>query len=179
MRQEVKLAGFGGQGIALAGYILGKACALYDGYEAIVTQAYGPEARGGASHTSVIVSDEPIDYPFVHHPDILVTLSQEAYTLFTPTLKPDGRLIVDEELVTINQNIPRLYKVPATAIAEKIGRRIIMNMVTIGFFSAVVGFPSFESISKAVESSIKPRLVDLNLKAIHAGYEFGTQGVKL
>ena len=89
MRQEIRLSGFGGQGIVLAGYILGKALTIYDGLEAVMTQAYGPEARGGASSANILVSDKAIDYPIVHHPDILVALSQEAYSKFKPTAKPD------------------------------------------------------------------------------------------
>jgi len=87
MRTEIRIAGFGGQGVALAGVILGKALTIYSDYEAVMTQSYGPEARGGASSANLIISDEPIDYPFVLKPDILVALSQEAYTLYRPDAK--------------------------------------------------------------------------------------------
>src|SRR3989337_4385141 len=82
MRQEVRLGGVGGQGIILAGYILGKAAALYDGKEAVFTQAYGPEARGGACSAELVISDEAIDYPMVSRPDLLVLMSQEAFTKY-------------------------------------------------------------------------------------------------
>ena len=95
MRKEIRIAGFGGQGIVLAGYILGKAFALYDGYDDVMTQSYGPEARGGASSANIVVSDEPIDYPFLQHPDILVALSQEAYTKFNKTAKQGASILID------------------------------------------------------------------------------------
>jgi len=99
MRKEIRIAGFGGQGVVLAGYILGKAFAVYEGLEAVMTQSYGPEARGGSSSSNVVVSDEPIDYPFVLEPDVLILLSQEAYTRFRPTAKPDALVIIEEDLV--------------------------------------------------------------------------------
>src|SRR3972149_7606969 len=82
MRQEVRLGGFGGQGIVLAGYILGKAAALYDGKEAVFTQSYGPEARGGACAAELVISDDVIDYPMVSRPDLLVLMSPEAFTKY-------------------------------------------------------------------------------------------------
>ena len=176
MRQEIKIAGFGGQGVAFAGFVLGKAFALYEGYEAVVTQAYGPEARGGASHTSLIISDETIDYPFVQQPDILVALSQEAFHRFYPTLKPNGRLLIDEELVTPDGDIPSLAKIPSTRMAEELGRRIVANMVMLGYFTAVIGMPSLESLLKAVETSVKPGLVELNVSAVQSGYQYGNEG---
>jgi 2-oxoglutarate ferredoxin oxidoreductase subunit gamma len=99
MRKEIRIAGFGGQGIVLAGIILGKALALYDDHEAVLTQAYGPEARGGASSASLVISDELIDYPFVQHPDVLVILSQEAYTRFRPEASQDATILIDDGLV--------------------------------------------------------------------------------
>ena len=98
MRKEIRISGFGGQGVVLAGYILGKALTLYDGLEAVMTQSYGPEARGGASSANVIVSDRSIAYPFVQQPDILVALSQEAYTRFRPMTKPEALILIDEDL---------------------------------------------------------------------------------
>jgi len=136
MRTEIRISGYGGQGVVLAGYILGKAIALHSGLEAVMTQSYGPEARGGASSANVVISDEPVDYPFVLHPDILVALSQEAYTRFRPTAKPEARVFIDQDLVIPFGN-DQPYSIPATRLAEQLGRRIVANMVMLGFFTAV------------------------------------------
>ena len=136
MRKEIRISGFGGQGIVLAGYILGKAFALYDDFEAVMTQSYGPEARGGASSANILISDEPIDYPFVQNPDILVTLSQEAYSKFRPTTKKDAQILIDSGLVTpLESDTP--FSIPATKLAEELGRRIVANVIMLGFFTKV------------------------------------------
>ena len=171
MITEVRLAGFGGQGIALAGLLLGKALSLYEGLETVMTQSYGPEARGGASGANLVVSDEPIDYPFVQHPDILVAMSQEAYTKFRPSLKPGGLLLIDEGLVH-PQPDDSYYGLPATRLAEDLGRRIVANVVMLGFFTQVSGLVSRESMEEALEATLRPKLVPLNMKAFAAGYEY-------
>lgn len=172
MRTEIRLAGFGGQGIGLAGLILGKAVSLYDGLEAVMTQAYGPEARGGASSTNLVVADRPIDYPFVQEADILVTLSQEAYTRFRDEAKPEAIVIIDEDLVQPSQQDSCL-KVPATKLAEDLGRRIVANVVMLGFFTATTGLVERESIEDAIKSSVRENVLELNMKAFAAGYEYG------
>ena len=169
MRKEIRISGFGGQGVVLAGYILGKALTLYDGVEAVMTQAYGPEARGGASSANIVLSNEPIDYPFVQHPDILVTLSQEAYSKFRPTAKPDALVLIDEDLVhSLKQD--HHHMIPATRLAEELGRRIVANVVMLGFFTAVTGVVSREAMEKAIKSSVKPKTLPLNLRAFMTGY---------
>lgn len=171
MRTEIRLAGFGGQGIGLAGLILGKAVSLYDGYEAVMTQAYGPEARGGASSTNLVVADRPIDYPFVQEADILVALSQEAYTRFRDEAKPEAIVIIDEDLV---QPSPKdtCLKVPATKLAEDLGRRIVANVVMLGFFTAATSLVERESIEDAIKSSVRENVIELNMKAFTVGYEY-------
>ena len=113
MRLEIRIAGFGGQGVVLAGYVLGKALALYSDREAVMTQSYGPEARGGASSADVVVSTEPIAYPFVQQPDYLVALSQESYTKFRPTIRPDAMVLIDQDLVN-PQDGDQIHAIPAT-----------------------------------------------------------------
>ena len=116
MLKELRIAGFGGQGVILSAHILGRAAALHDQGYATMTQNYGPEARGGAASAALIVSDEPILYPYLTSPDILVVLSQEAYTRFTPELKENGILLVEEDMVRL-ENRPqhiRVYGIPAT-----------------------------------------------------------------
>lgn len=171
MRKEIRLAGFGGQGIGLAGLILGKAISLYDGLETVMTQAYGPEARGGASSTNLVVADRPIDYPFVQEADILVTLSQEAYSRFRPEAKPDAIVIIDEDLVQPTSQDTCLA-IPATKLAEDLGRRIVANVVMLGFLTAATGVVKRESIEEAIESTVRAKVVELNMKAFAAGFEY-------
>ena len=171
MRTEIRIAGFGGQGVGLAGQILGKALALYAGMEAVMTQSYGPAARGGASSVDVVMSDQPIAYPFVQQADILVALSQEAYTKFRPLARPQAVVLIDEELVSI-QDGETVLAIPATRLAEQLGRRIVTNMVMLGFFTAVTGLVARPHMEQALETSLKPSILELNLKAFAAGYEY-------
>ena len=171
MRIEIRISGFGGQGVVLTGYVLGRAVTLFEGKEAVMTQSYGPEARGGASSANVVVSDRPIAYPFVQHPDILVALSQEAYTRFRPTARDGAQILIDQELVKPFED-DTVHAIPATRLAEELGRRIVANMIMLGFFTAVSGLVSRGSMQKALEASVKPKTVALNLKAFECGYEY-------
>jgi len=171
MPTEIRLSGFGGQGMALAGFLLGKAFSLYAGREAVMTQAYGPEARGGASSANLVVSDSLIDYPFVEHPDVLIAMSQEAYTKFRPTAKPGALILIDEELVTPNGD-DDVHRIPATHLAEDLGRRIVANVIMLGFFVAVTGLISREALEKALETTLKPKILQLNKTAFAAGLEY-------
>ncbi|MGD2157632.1 MAG: 2-oxoacid:acceptor oxidoreductase family protein [Anaerolineales bacterium] len=176
MRKEIRISGFGGQGVGLAGHIIGKALAIYDGLEAVMTQAYGPEARGGASSSDIVVSDESVDYPFIQNPDVLITLSQEAYTKFRPTAKDEATILIDEGLVDpFDDDDPQ--KIPATQLAEELGNRIVTNMVMLGFFTAVTNIISRTAMQEAIETSVKPKFVELNLKAFNIGYEYALEGV--
>lgn len=171
MRKEIRISGFGGQGVVLAGYILGKGLAIYAGLEAVMTQSYGPEARGGASSANIVVSDEPIDYPIVEHPDFLVAMSQEAYVKFRPLANPGALILVDEELVTpLDGDAP--YGIPATRLAEDLGRRIVANVLMLGFFTAVSGLIQKQAMEQAIVSSVKPKTVPLNLQAFQTGFEY-------
>ena len=174
MRKEIRISGFGGQGVVLSGMILGKAFSLFEGMEAVMTQAYGPEARGGASSANIVVADRPIDYPFVQEADVLVALSQEAYTRFRPEAKPDAIVIIDNELVTPHED-DVTENIPATRLAEELGRRIVANVVMLGFFTAVTGLVKREAIEKAIEDSVRPKTLELNLKAFEAGFQYAHQ----
>ncbi|MCJ7622448.1 MAG: 2-oxoacid:acceptor oxidoreductase family protein [Anaerolineaceae bacterium] len=171
MRKEIRLTGFGGQGIALMGQILGKAASLYSGLEAVMTQAYGPEARGGASSANIVISDKQIAYPFVQKPDILVALSQEAYTKFRDTASIDALILIDDGLVTPRMN-DRVKTIPATSLAEGLGRRIVANVVMLGFLTEVLGLIDQEFIIEAIKTTVKPKTIPLNLSAFSAGYEY-------
>jgi 2-oxoglutarate ferredoxin oxidoreductase subunit gamma len=171
MRKEIRISGFGGQGVGLAGFILGKAFSIYTDLEAVMTQSYGPEARGGASSANIVVADRPIDFPFVQNADILVALSQEAYTRFRPEAKQDALIFIDNGLVSPEEEDPVL-KIPATELAETLGRRIVANMVMLGFFAAHTDIAQPEAIKEAIETSVRPKTIPLNLQAFQLGFEY-------
>ncbi len=171
MRREVRISGFGGQGVVLAGYILGKAASLFDGKEATLIQSYGPEARGGAASAEVVIDDDPIAYPHVEKADYLVIMSEEAYRTYGKSLRPGGTMLVDEDLVNLEEGVEAV-RVPATRLAEELGRRIVANMVMLGALVAATGIVSKEAMVEAVRTSVPARTVDLNLKALEIGYEY-------
>jgi len=174
---EIRIAGFGGQGVILAAAVIGKAAAIFQGAYATMTQSFGPEARGGSSAAQVILSTEPILYPYVTKPDILVVMSQEAYTVFASQLKPGGILITEQELVRVDRypSGVRVYGVPATRLAEELGRKVVLNIVMVGFFGAVTNLLERDALRQAVADSVPPALQKLNLQAFDKGYEFGSQ----
>jgi 2-oxoglutarate ferredoxin oxidoreductase subunit gamma len=177
MLSEIRIAGFGGQGVILAAAVIGKAGAIFEGGYATMTQSFGPEARGGSSSAQVLLSDQPILYPYVTQPDVLVVMSQEAYQRFAPELKPGGILITEQELVRVDRIQPgnRVYGVPATRLAEELGRKVVLNIVMVGFFGAVTGLLDAGALRQAVADSVPPALQELNLRAFDKGYEYGKQ----
>ena len=172
---EIRLAGFGGQGVILSAIILGKAASIYQGAFATMTQNFGPEARGGACSAQLVLSDSPVLYPYVTQPDVLVVMSQEAYARFVPELKDGGILIVEQDLVRVsdlNKEI-QLYSIPATRIAEVLGKRMVLNSVMVGFFTAVTNLLDPDAVGKAVANSVPPNFREVNLKAFEKGLEYG------
>jgi len=176
---EIRIAGFGGQGVILSAIVIGKAVSIFEGAHATMTQNFGPEARGGACSAQVVLSDRPIDYPYVTRPDVLVVMSQEAYSRFTPELKDGGILIVEEELVRISglRSGIRVFSVPATRLAEELGRRMVLNVVMVGFFAAVTGLVTADALRQAVADSVPPATRDLNRRAFDKGYDYGVAKV--
>jgi 2-oxoglutarate ferredoxin oxidoreductase subunit gamma len=170
-RVEVRFTGFGGQGMVVMGYILGRAATVYDGKNASMTQSYGPEARGGASSTQVVISSGPIFYPYVTEPSVMVGMSQEGYTKYRKNLTQDGKLLIDEDLVTLapDENLARVYRIPATRLAEELGRKIVANIVMLGFFSALTGLVNDASLRKAISEAVPRATIDLNIKAYDKG----------
>ena len=169
MVKQIRISGFGGQGVGLFGVILGRALSLYQDYEVVMTQAYGPEARGGASNANLVVADRAIDYPFVQKVDVLVALSQESYARFRPEAKADALLIIESDLVTPDLG-DRVVGIPATRLAEALGRRIVMNVIMLGFFTAVVDFAERKAVYKAIATTVPPTSLMLNKKAFEMGY---------
>lgn len=177
---EIRIAGFGGQGVILSAVVIGKAASIVEGGYATMTQSFGPEARGGACSAQVIIDSKPVLYPYVTNPDVLIVMSQEAYTKFAPELKEGGTLIVEQDLVKIGglSQAGRVYSAPATRIAEELGKRMILNIVMVGFTAAVTNLLEKESLRKAVGDSVPPHFRDLNLKAFDKGYEYGVQALQ-
>lgn len=168
---QIRFGGVGGQGIVLAGTLLGKAAALFDGKEAVCTQTYGPETRGGASRSDVIISTTDVDYPFVTSADVLAVLFQEAYVKFRDAVQPDGKIFVDTGLVQAGDDGVEVSGLPATEIAEELGNRLASNVVMLGYLVQKTGIVSRESVEDAIRATLKPHIVDLNLRALAAGFE--------
>lgn len=173
---QIRIGGMGGQGIVLAGMLLGKAASLYDGKEAVFTQSYGPEARGGASNVDIVISDRPVDYPLVTRPDILVVLFQEAYAKFRPLLREGGDLIIESDLVHPDEGDDNYSAIPATKIAEDLGRRIVTNVVVLGYVVGYTKAVSREAAEEAIKTTVKPKTIELNMRAFSAGYERAENG---
>jgi 2-oxoglutarate ferredoxin oxidoreductase subunit gamma len=176
-RLEIRLSGFGGQGIVRSGEIVGKAAALYDGRYATFTQSYGPESRGGACAAQVIIADDPVElsYPHLVDPSILIVMSQGAYNKYVPGFRRDGLLVVDEDLVDLDEAAEglRLIGIPATRLAEELGRRIVANVVMLGFVAAMTDMVSPEAMKKAVLDSVPKGTEELNTRAFETGFEHG------
>ncbi|MEA4882523.1 MAG: 2-oxoacid:acceptor oxidoreductase family protein [Clostridia bacterium] len=170
MRRELRLSGFGGQGLILAGIILAEA-GMLDGHEVVQTQSYGPEARGGASKAEVVIADEPIDYPKVTKPEILVLMSDAACARYACTIEAGGIVIVDSGLVAaVPANRGVVHGFPITDISvETTGRPIMANIVALGILNEVAKLVSADSLEKAVARRVPKGTTEANLKALRAG----------
>jgi 2-oxoglutarate ferredoxin oxidoreductase subunit gamma len=174
-RTEIRIAGFGGQGVVLAGVLLGTAAAVTDGRRAVQTQSYGAAARGGGARSEVVIAGEPIVYPRVTHPDIMVAMSEEAMKKYGADMRPAGFLIIDSDLVkTVNRDDVRLVAIPASNLAtQELGRTIVANLVMLGVLVAKTGIVSSEGMEAAIRDNVPPKTIDLNLKAFRRGLELG------
>ena len=164
MKKEIRICGFGGQGIILAGVVLGEA-ATRAGHRAVQTQSYGPESRGGAARAEVVISSEPIDYPRVSRPDVVVALSQAGYDRFGHDVADDGLVLVDEALVEAEG----VTSVPFTTTAEEVGRKIVSNIVMVGYLGALIEVIPHDVLESTVLANIPAGTEDLNRKAVTAG----------
>lgn len=175
MRYETRIAGFGGQGVVTAGYILGRAACLFDKKNATQTQSYGPEARGGACTSEVVISEDLIDYPKVIKPDVLVAMSQEAYSEYYQDVKEGGIIILDKDLVSVENRRKdvRYYEIPSTAVAERLGSKIVANIVMLGTLVALTGVATKEAIMKSVQERF-PKQAEVNLRALDEGMKLAS-----
>jgi len=180
-RTEVRIAGFGGQGVILAGIVLGHAAAVHEGKKAVQTQSYGAETRGGAARSEVVISSQKIDYPKVISADITVAMSQESLEKYGDDMKPGGALFVDADLVTSVSTVTakRIHRVPATKIAaEEFKKTLVANMVMLGAVAAVTGVVRLDSLKKSVEEVGAKGSLDLNKRAMDRGFEWANANLR-
>ena len=170
-RTEIRLAGEGGQGMILAGIILAEAASIYDKKMVVQTQSYGPEARGGASKSEVVIAAGEIDHPEVLSADVVVTLSQEAFDKYATSVKPGGLLIVDSDAVHSIQ-VPEAIKIPIGWLAlQTTGKPITANTVALGVLVGLTRVVSREALEKAVTARAPHGTEEMNRKALEAGFE--------
>jgi len=170
-RHEIRLCGFGGQGIILAGYIIGQAAAVYQAVNAVFVQDYGPEARGGACRADVVISEEPVLYPYIDSPSVLVAMSQAGYDKYFSGADKHTLLIIEEDLVTpVSPGTHRMLTMPARRIAEELGRVAVANVVMLGFFTAATDIISTDAMKKSILASVPEGTEELNMSAFEQGY---------
>ena len=178
-RAEIIIGGFGGQGIILAGSIMGKAAAIFAGRNATLTQDYGPEARGGSCRAQVVISDGEISYPYIEDPALLVVMSQEAYTKYSAGLNEDALILIDKDLVKPKKSIKnQVFSIPATRFARELGRSAVANIVMLGFVAALSKILPADALKKSVLDSVPKGTEELNGKAFERGYSYGIEQLK-
>jgi len=182
MRNELRIAGFGGQGVITIGLLLTKAVGQFGDNDVVQTQSYGPEARGGACKTEIVISDSTIDYIKVLNLDTFIAMSQPAFDSYSKDLPDNGILLIDETLVdSIPENYTNVYKIPATSLAEnEIGLRVVANVVMFGAIAKVTGVVTQEQCKSAIEDTFPAKVLKKNFAAFDLGYnyDFNVSGVK-
>ncbi len=171
-RTEIRITGFGGQGVILAAYVIGKAVAVMSDRHATLNQSFGPEARGSACSAQLILSDEPVTYPYVRRTDVLIAMSQDAYRQYVAELREDGLVLVDDSLVTPDSP-HRTFGAPATRTAEALGKKIVANMVMVGLFTRTTQVVARDAVEEAIRTSVPSGTDELNLAAFKRGFELG------
>lgn len=180
MRKEIRFAGFGGQGIIKSGIITASAAAIHGGKNAVQTQSYGPESRGGACKSEVVISEEDIDFPKVIEPDVLVVMSQHAYNDYAEDVKSGGVIIMDPDMIPHGKELKnvKVFRLPATRIAEELGRKIVANIVMLGAFAAITGLLDKDALKESIKANIPKGTEELNLAAFEKGFEYGKSLLK-
>jgi 2-oxoglutarate ferredoxin oxidoreductase subunit gamma len=170
-------SGSGGQGVITASIILAEAAVLYNNLNAVQSQFYGAEARGGATRADVIISDSTIDYPKVIQPNVLVCLTQDSYNKFYPIIRPGGLLITDARHVKIQKKVDaqqrelHIYN----SVMEKIGKPIVFNICMLGAVIGITQLVTPEAVMKVLETRIPPDFLDMNRRALDLGLELGAE----
>lgn len=186
MRKEVRFSGFGGQGIIMASVVLGAAATLYDCKNAVQTQSYGPEARGGASCAEVVIADEEINYPQIRNADYLVALSQMAFDKFSKLVHDNGIVLVDCDMVSVDDSFVQeasrrgisVYVIPFMKSAEELGNLIVANSITLGALSELTGVVSMDALKKALSDIIPQKVIGINYSALEEGVKLGKEARK-
>jgi len=175
-RIEMRIAGLGGQGVVLAGQILGRA-AVYDGKQVVQTQSYGAEARGSAAKSEVIISDEKIGFPIVRKCDVLVAMNQAALEKNRKDLEEDGILLVEEDMVNVPPDVKaKVFKVPATKTAEaELESKMYANVVMLGALTRITGLVSQKAVEKAIVDSVSKEAQEKNINAFRIGFQIINQ----
>jgi 2-oxoglutarate ferredoxin oxidoreductase subunit gamma len=176
MRNEITFAGFGGQGVIKAALLLAVAAGLYEDREIAQTQSYGPEARGGACRSEVIISDEAIDYIKAQKIDTFVVMSQPALDKYISTADPEKTVVIADTTLVESRppSVKRFYPVNATAVAEEeFGRSLFANIVMLGAMSAITGAVALVSLEQALEGNVPENTLDKNRAALKRGFEIG------
>ncbi len=176
-RTQIRIAGFGGQGVILAGQIMGKAACLFEGLHSTMIQSFGPEARGGACSAQVVISSAPVMFPYIKEADLLLVMSQEGYQMYAPRVKSGGIILYESDLVKPSDCAGDVehYGIPATRFAEKIRSKILLNIVMLGFFSAFCNVVSADAMQQVIISSVPRGTENFNLLAFGKGYEYGME----
>lgn len=166
-------SGSGGQGVITAAIILAEAAVLYEGLKAVQSQSYGPEARGGATRSDVIISETEIYFPKVTQPNVLVCLTQEAYNKFSTIIRPGGLLLTDQRFVKTHPKIDaRQRQLPMyETLMAKIGKPIVFNIFMLGSLLGLVDLVSFQSLEKVLEQRIPAGFLEMNRQALQMGME--------
>jgi len=172
------LTGFGGQGIVLAGRILGKAAVIGDHRQSTLVQAYGPEARGGACSAQVIIADQSIHYPYVRTPDVLVCMSQAGFDKFIHQMKEEGTLLIDKDLVQPKGFSGDFFSIPSSRMAEELGRIMMANIIMLGFLTAITGVVSVDAARNTVIGSVPKGTEEMNTTAFNKGCDYGLAVLK-
>jgi 2-oxoglutarate ferredoxin oxidoreductase subunit gamma len=177
MEKKIIITGFGGQGVVLAGRILGQAAAIGDKRESTLVQSYGPESRGGECSAQVTISDEFIHYPYIATPDILVCLSQSGYVKYCRQTRDDTVLIVDADLVKPSEH-KDYYAMPCTRFAEEMGLKMAANIIMVGFVAGITEAISMAALRDTVSKSVPKGTEEKNLMAFDRGYQFARATLK-
>jgi 2-oxoglutarate ferredoxin oxidoreductase subunit gamma len=177
-RCRLVFSGSGGQGVITAAIILAEAAVLCEGLNAVQSQSYGAEARGGATRSDVIIADTPIHYPKVLQPNVLVCLTQEAYNKFSSIIRPGGLLITDSRYVKIQRKVDAQQReLPIyRTVMEQIGKPIVFNICMLGSLIALTDIIQPQSIMTVLENRVPSDFLELNQKALQVGMDLGRPG---
>lgn len=177
-RHELRWAGFGGQGVLTMGSVIGRAAVLEAGWDAAMTEAYGPQITGGWSRADLVLDTQVVDYPLVTQPEVLVAMSQDGLERNLAAMRPEGLILGEAELVSLKDD-PRFHSVNAISLAEEMGFKMVANSIMIGAFAAAYPLLKVEQVKAALLASVPARTVELNAKAFNNGVKQGKVIFKL